>query len=651
MNTKKILILTLGKGQRENDEQKAVPYPYKEVTYRLRQDDGQEICCRSPFVADALIESVKPDSIVLIGTVKSAWDAFYYRFHRDGAEGFEKNWEYLKELSDRYGKETADREIDDYRERVKEIFAEELAIAGHLAIPKNPQIEICLVKYGLDHDELEDTYARIMAAVKPVLDNKDSDGKIEISIDMTHSFRSMPIYNLAVLNYLRVLLARNFAIAHVFYGNLDVRGENDNIAEIVDLKDVVDILEITHGVSEFLNAGNAATLLQWLDCDPSRSNGDPFVNALRSFDEALKMSDRGGIQNALSELLKEEVNDETALSDAKELIRNNLGKKISVADSTDPVEKQRQTARFQIDLAGWLLELGQIGLAAAIAKEGFRSFLVSIYDENNPEKFEDENRRKRAEQMFGVKLKELKDRKLYQDYCAIEKKASEIRNRYAHNLIFSAVSDEYGTTDRYSDDLDIVTEYLKCIRDIMKEGDCLRAENKNRNRKKSDGKNISILITNEENREILKKYQDIINKNTAGADKKMHIYLPVGGKLEMKGSKTIFIQAAAKKIAAMILGFADEIGPDNVKRIYWGEDMEPSLRFGCSYLIKSFLLMKNENDNILYLAINADRESEEELKMIWRLDAGQELSDDELDKQQLQLKRDNIRLEELMPIV
>lgn len=62
---KKVLISTLGRGQREGDR-----YDYKEGVYLL--PDGREV--RTKLVSKALMDYIGPDEIYILGTEKSLWN-------------------------------------------------------------------------------------------------------------------------------------------------------------------------------------------------------------------------------------------------------------------------------------------------------------------------------------------------------------------------------------------------------------------------------------------------------------------------------------------------------------------------------------------------------------------------------------------------
>ena len=68
----------------------------------------------------------------------------------------------------------------------------------------------------------------------------------------------------------------------------------------MDLEDIVDVLDLTNGVSEFRNTGNAKTLLENLPTEEK----DGYVDGLRMFDHATQINDFNMSQEALSKLDK-----------------------------------------------------------------------------------------------------------------------------------------------------------------------------------------------------------------------------------------------------------------------------------------------------------------------------------------------------------
>jgi len=463
----KLLILSLGVGFKSREGN----YPYRTANYRL---GGQGDIVVSPFVAEALIEEVKPEFILILGTVKSAWDAFYHKYHKEDYE-FEKTVETLEKCIASMDKDTSAEEIDEFQKQLNALYADKLCIKG------NPKVEVCLTQYGLNETELKNNYIKIRETLITLLDHMSQEENIEISFDITHSFRSMPLYNLVVIDYCRLLMPQKIQISHVFYGNLDVARENKvdgvEIAEIVDLKDIVDVWEMTRGINEFSNTGNAASFLKWFE--ENHGSEDAFIGALRRFHKAMQMNNRKELLEALEELFNMELPaDADALLDSKKTIRERLGKEISERpyNFETPDERQKSKAKFQLQLAKWCLKNGQVGLASVIAKEALRSFLVVVYATVSTV-YEDEGERKRGEQMLGNKMNEQPENPIFMRYNRIERKARDIRNIYAHNKEEKPVSEEESNGEVITEEdgiktpEEIIEEYIMVIEELMGMGE------------------------------------------------------------------------------------------------------------------------------------------------------------------------------------
>lgn len=76
----------------------------------------------------------------------------------------------------------------------------------------------------------------------------------EIVIDVTHSFRSLPIISMAVAQYLSVV--KNVKINKIVYGAYEAKDEN-NKTPVFELTSFLDIINWTSSINEFLKFGNA----------------------------------------------------------------------------------------------------------------------------------------------------------------------------------------------------------------------------------------------------------------------------------------------------------------------------------------------------------------------------------------------------------
>lgn len=450
----KILILSLGTGAIETSTEKKKNCPY--ITAKYVFEDGKDETV-SPFVAEALIKRLKPEKIVIIGTGKSAWGAFYLQYCDKSLSDYEARRQEIEAYISKMGGNSSDEEIYSFEQYLDELYHRELDIPG------KPQIKLCLTRYGMNEAELKSIYIKLRDSLREVITESASNAEdtVEISFDITHSFRSIPLYNLAVIDYCRLLSPSKITISHVYYGNLEVARETGE-ARIVDLKDIVNLMETTRGISEFKNTGNTTSFLQWQE--ECGLENDDFLIKLRDFNDYAQLNNRKRLLKSIEDLLSSPFQgDENVLMDAKATIREILHREFFISDNhgDDTVSRQRYKAKFQLALARWCLKNRQVGLASAIAKEAFRSFLVTVY-ETPEDEYENENRRKNAEYCFSNKVQQACDNSLFAEYMLVEKRAVKVRNVFAHNLEY-ADEENYSYSQAYDD----IKNYIVTIEEIM----------------------------------------------------------------------------------------------------------------------------------------------------------------------------------------
>jgi len=83
----------------------------------------------------------------------------------------------------------------------------------------------------------------------------------EIIFDITHGFRSLPMLNMVLVNYAKLL--RNIKVKGIYYGAFEAKQKLENGKEyspIWNLKSFVELQEWTNAANIFLNTGNALDL-------------------------------------------------------------------------------------------------------------------------------------------------------------------------------------------------------------------------------------------------------------------------------------------------------------------------------------------------------------------------------------------------------
>ncbi len=483
---KKILILTLGTGNNTVGAR-----GYLTTTYLL---NGREYKDTS-YIAVPLICEYRPDEIVIIGTVHSGWSSFYSAFklnvdNKSVEDNSDTNLRILSEYedSDKYGKDTTSDELIGIAERITDIYRNNLSF-GYLIEEESlysPEIHVMLLRYGMNDMELAENYS-LLAGLKGILDMNDS----EVAFDITHSFRSLPIYNISVLNYIKNCTTKPLRIAHVYYGNLEVRKENNDVAPIVDLVELINVLDMASGAREFVNTGNAVSLISGISPDE-----DGLIEALRKFTLAIQLNSFLEIDKTLASLIKEAENRDRTRSmytEIREMIYSVLRVKMFNCPEEDRSLSEYYDSMSILDkrflLCNWCVNQNRLGQAIVNCIELFRSLITPLYVEiKNLKRVNtefDEKYRKDSENFFKSKKMVFKSCDYDRNISSISELITRvdnykgIRNTFAHLLI----NDRGLPTSVTKEDIKELINELERFRKTIdaSKTEILKLFNKNRN--------------------------------------------------------------------------------------------------------------------------------------------------------------------------
>lgn len=569
-NEEKILILTLGTGgyiEGKKEGEKEIPwyslpteeqrrerlreiydlkkFSYKQASYVLPYDENvKNKKIESEFVAEPLIFAEKPDQVIIIGTVRSCWSGFYNKFADEDKNCFENFWT-LADMEQKYGIDTEMEELKEKAETIERIFNEDGVLNS--IVENSIKIHIFLIRYGLNDAELQENYTIISS-----MQNYFVKGvHYKISFDITHSFRSLPIYNLVILFFIKYVTQYDVEISHVFYGNLDVRRETEK-AYIIDLKDLIHVLELTNGVGEFRDTGNAVALLKEVKDTELRTT-------LEEFDWATQINDYDRILESLGQLYQAigtAGGGGTRYTDLNEMLGSVLSNEF-ISEEGLSVLKDIQThpenlGELQLRICKWYQHQNRYGLAIATALEALRSFLVPIYLKSrknmsvNLESCKNENNRKAAESALNnlynnVRKGAISENSIQADLrsriellCKIEKSrrnVKPIRNRFAHNLSGNKKEQKY-SLEEFKQDKGKIDAFIGCLDDLSRElrGSCdliskayyLRPEKKIMEKVGGD----ILLILSNKSSEVGKKGDFTKYKKSKSSKKKYKVYIP-----------------------------------------------------------------------------------------------------------------------------
>lgn len=302
----KILISFIGTGNLLPDGR--AQRDYRKALYKLGDEEVE-----TSFVAYALKQFVKPDKLFLIGTPHSMWEEVYRSFcdHPD-----DNVWAELGEWCEKANKDTP---------------VEIMPHKGDIEAAIGNDSKVFLIRYGINEAQIQENID-IILGLRAYL--KDGD---EIVVDITHSFRSLPLLIMQLILYLKQINSPKVTVSHVYYGMLDIIRDL-HYAPVVDISSMIRLSDWITGVFTFKLNGSSAQATKLL----KEEGGMSAASLLGKFSNVLSLNDMGQLQQQVQEL--------SSIKYPSEMAR--LALEPTVTDFIRRF-KNLSPAEFQYRLAAW----------------------------------------------------------------------------------------------------------------------------------------------------------------------------------------------------------------------------------------------------------------------------------------------------------
>ena len=365
---------------------------YKNASYKF----DQTTYINKSYFGFAVKEYYDINSTILIGTPKSMWEHIYETLCLEN--GVEVDKEIYYTLMDY-------TETANYNTPVEHLPHKEVIekLLGHGS-------QIIILKYGLNEEDIQYNMERILDIESCLPQHA------QVIMDVTHSFRSLPLFLMNTINFIQNVSSKQIQISHLLYGMLEVSSEmhDDNgnpYAPVVDLKSTLTVQDWITGAHSFKEYGNAYKIVSLIDKEDAS-----LANVLK------RLSDTKNI-NYLSELKAQVQKVRTTLDKEMSTIPNKVVKPVLqefVRSFPDPL---MSSAQFQMSLARWHYKKKNYSSAYIVFVEAMLSFACECADQN-PECRTSRNKcKKNFHKMKGT--------------CPLEniyKDSRDIRNQIAHNI-------------------------------------------------------------------------------------------------------------------------------------------------------------------------------------------------------------------------
>ena len=400
----KILITPIGKGR---DTGPVEERSYAEATYRF--DDGAEYTTN--FVAAALAQHLDIDKIFFVGTSSSMWEKVYDYF--SDHNGGKKDLEYWTDLGDKVGASKCDKQLID-NDDLKKV---NLMVDQYLEAKNNGSggSKSFIINYGINQKELWHNFDLFME-ITDYIEQGD-----EIYLDITHSFRSIPLFMYLLLDFIKSLNQKKIKITGVFYGMLELTHEK-NYAPVIDLKTLLDISDWIKGTNEFLNYGKGYLIGDLI-------NDSDLEEKFKEVSDAIGINYLKTLKNSIIQLNSyiEDKNNE------KIPVFKHI--KPYILDFIDRFKEQHTHSRFQFELAKWSLENKNYANVFLCLQESMITKIAEIYNENGEELevFNHGDRKKVKKAFTNDEIEQHNEN--FKEFCIIYDKIRRKRNSIAHAKI------------------------------------------------------------------------------------------------------------------------------------------------------------------------------------------------------------------------
>lgn len=518
MDKMRFLISALGKPGID-------PNNYINTDYKF-VDENETIPYSTPFLFEAILRHYQDkkeniDHLILIGTANSCWqDVYNYccaqGMKEDGNSQIlteEERAESLNEQSDDTEVEKFERFLHPVEEKIEEFFEKEYKL--------KLKVHIFLTQYGTTEKQAFYNYKRLRRIEEFMPDGEEQD----VLLDITHSFRYLPIYHFLVMNYLMQLSKKKVNVSAVYYGMYELkREENLSYAPVLNMRYLISTLKWINSVNEVNSYGSVYHMKESLDKETELTGGkegikkeSEYTDWLEIFEWSANVNNFNAMTRSIEEIIREpkEKNYAGLGQDAVEKVSEEFKEHFSVSEKW-------KIAFEQLHLSQWFFEQRRFGLAAITIQECVTSYAVYtlITKEERERKkegvFNRKLREKAIERLEGISKKNSGCKELYDRFMA----GKDMRNTMAHSLGKMVVENKKSSEilSQINKDRKQLNGYIefveKALKDEILENKYTDSLNKNSQEKKLQNKNIDSLKKNSQEKNLHNKNIDVLKKNS-----------------------------------------------------------------------------------------------------------------------------------------
>jgi len=315
------LISFLGKSQRTDGR-------YRTATY----DFGEGVARTTSFFSLGLKEVINPDKLIILGTSGSMWDVLCGELSQDG-----NNLEALMAAVDT--NTVTQVLLDTYQ----------VLISEHLAV----DCQLRLISYG----DSADGQVQILQAMA-----KDVKQGEQVSLDLTHGLRHLPMLGLLSAMYLQI--AKKVTIEGIYYGAFDLIPKSDinQFAPVLRLDGLLKIADWINALQGLDKTGDIAPFSELLQREGLNSETAGLLKKAAFFENNLNITQARGPLRKFKDETKSK-----GLPGIASLFEESLKERISWVEQDNIYLRQREKALFYLQ-QGDYVRSASLGYEALITR-------------------------------------------------------------------------------------------------------------------------------------------------------------------------------------------------------------------------------------------------------------------------------------------
>ncbi|TSA41584.1 MAG: TIGR02221 family CRISPR-associated protein [Methylococcaceae bacterium] len=315
------LISFLGKSLRTDGH-------YRTATY----DFGEGGTQKTSFFSLGLKEVIKPDKLIILGTSGSMWDVLCGELSQDGND--------LEALMAAVDTNTVTQVLlDTYQ----------VLISEHLAV----DCQLRLISYG----DSADGQVQILQAMA-----KDVKQGEQVSLDVTHGLRHLPMLGLLSAMYLQI--AKKVTIEGIYYGAFDLIPKSDinQFAPVLRLDGLLKIADWINALQGLDKTGDIAPFNELLQREGLNSETAGLLKKAAFFENNLNITQARGPLRKFKDETKSK-----GLPGIASLFEESLKERISWVEQDNIYLRQREKALFYLQ-QGDYVRASSLGYEALITR-------------------------------------------------------------------------------------------------------------------------------------------------------------------------------------------------------------------------------------------------------------------------------------------